>query len=60
MALSHKNLVLSRLSNAEFQLLEPHLEPADLPLFKVLERSGRPIKTIYFPDSGFASVVAME
>ncbi len=58
MALSHKNLILSRLSNAEFQLLEPHLEPADLPLLKVLERSGRPIKTIYFPDSGFASVVA--
>ena len=43
---------------ADFQLLEPHLEPADLPLRKVLERSGKPIKAVYFPDSGFASVVA--
>ena len=58
MALSHKNLILSRLSNADFQLLEPHLEPANLPVLKVLERSGRPIKAIYFPDRGFASVVA--
>jgi CRP-like cAMP-binding protein len=54
----HKNLILSRLSNADFQLLEPHLEPADLPLRKILERSGKPIKAVYFPDSGFASVVA--
>jgi CRP-like cAMP-binding protein len=56
--LPHKNLVLSRLSNADFKLLEPHLEPADLPLRKVLERSGKPIKAVYFPDTGFASVVA--
>jgi CRP-like cAMP-binding protein len=56
--LSHKNLILSRLSKTDFQLLEPHLEPTDLPLNKVLERRGKPIKAIYFPDSGFASVVA--
>ena len=55
---SHQNLILSRLSRADFQLIEPHLEPANLPLLKVLERSGKPIKAIYFPDSGFASVVA--
>jgi CRP-like cAMP-binding protein len=53
-----KNLVLSRLSTADFALLEPHLEPVDLPLRKMLEKSDRPIKAIYFPESGFASVVA--
>ena len=52
------NLILSRLSGADLRLLKPHLKPVDLPLRKVLERRGKPIKAIYFPDSGFASVVA--
>jgi CRP-like cAMP-binding protein len=55
---SQQNVILSRLSEADLALIEPHLEPADLPLRKVLERRGRPIKVIYFPESGFASVVA--
>ena len=57
-ASSYQNLVLSRLANADFKLLEPHLATADLPVFKVLERRGKPIKTVYFPETGFASVVA--
>ena len=52
------NLILSRLSRAEQWLIEPCVEHADLPLRKVLERRQRPIKAIYFPESGFASVVA--
>ena len=55
---SYQNLILSRLSKSDFQLLEPHLQPADLPLRKVLERRGKPIKAVYFPETGFASVVA--
>ena len=55
---TQSNLILSRLSGADLRLLQPHLEPVDLPLRKVLERRGKPIKAIYFPDSGFASVVA--
>ena len=55
---SYQNLILSRLSRADFQLLEPHLVAADLPVLKVLERRGRPIKAVYFPETGFASVVA--
>ena len=35
-------------------LLEPYLEPVDLPLRKVLEQKGRPFKAVYFPDGGFA------
>lgn len=58
MAKSQQNLILSRLSKSDRALLEPHLEPADLPLRKVLEKRGKPIKAVYFPDSGFASVVA--
>ena len=52
------NLILSRLSSADLRLLQPHLEPVELPLRKVLEQRGKVIKTIYFPESGFASVVA--
>ncbi|MGZ4883573.1 MAG: Crp/Fnr family transcriptional regulator [Halobacteriota archaeon] len=52
------NLILSRLSGSDLRLLQPHLKPVVLPLRKVLERRGKPIKAIYFPDSGFASVVA--
>ena len=40
------NLILSRLSSADLRLLEPHLEPVDLPLRKVLEQRGKVIKTI--------------
>ena len=53
-----QNLILSRLPSADFRLLAPYLEPTDLPLRKVLERRGKPIKAVYFPESGFASVVA--
>ncbi len=52
------NLILSRLLDDEFALLKPHLEPVDLPLRKSLERRQRRIGGIYFPESGFASVVA--
>ena len=57
-AASYQNRILSRLSKSDFQLLEPHLEPTDLPLRKVLERRGKPIKAVHFPETGFASVVA--
>jgi CRP-like cAMP-binding protein len=55
---SPKNLILSRLTKSDYALLEPHLEPVDLPVREVLERRARPIKDVYFPETGFASVVA--
>jgi CRP-like cAMP-binding protein len=55
---AQKNLLLSSVSDSDFALLEPYLEPVDLPVRKVLERRGRPIKAIYFLESGFALVVA--
>ena len=58
MALAFKNHILSRLSANDFGLVEPHLEAVDLPLLMVLERRRKPIKAIYFPEDGFASVVA--
>lgn len=55
---SPQNLVLSRLTSADFGILQPDLEPVDLPIRKVLERRQRRIDSVYFPESGFASVVA--
>ena len=55
---SSQDVILSRLSAADFAVLKPHLDPVDLPVRKVLERRGKPIKAVYFPESGFASVVA--
>src|SRR3954468_19039432 len=37
--------------------LEPHLEPVELGLRKVLFEPNQPIEHIYFPESGYASLV---
>jgi CRP-like cAMP-binding protein len=52
------NRILSRLSASDSALLEPYLTRIDLPVRKRLEGSGKPIEYVYFPESGFASVVA--
>lgn len=52
------NRILSRLTDAEFALLEPRLTLVDLPVRKNLEVSRKPIEFIYFPESGIVSVVA--
>ena len=53
-----KNRILSRLSQEDFALLEPHLEAVDLPVRKQLENANRRIDQVYFIQAGFASVVA--
>jgi CRP-like cAMP-binding protein len=55
---SSSNRILSRLSAADFAVLEPHLSAVNLPVRKQLEARGRPIAHVYFPESGFASIVA--
>ena len=53
------NRLLSSLSKADFGLLLPDLEAVSLNLRKVLERPNKRIEDVYFPDAGFASVVAV-
>ncbi len=53
-----RNRILSRLSQADFGFLEPHLESVDLPLRHNLEIRNKPIEHVYFIENGFASVVA--
>jgi CRP-like cAMP-binding protein len=52
------NKLLSRLSSSDFRLLEPHLQPIDLPVRTQLEARNRRVGHVYFLDKGVASVVA--
>jgi CRP-like cAMP-binding protein len=52
------NRILSRLSRDDLDLLTPSLSPIDLPLRKSLEAPNKAIDYVYFPERGFASVVA--
>jgi CRP-like cAMP-binding protein len=57
---SGNNRLLASLSSDDFDLLEPHLESVRLGLRKNLERPNRRIDAVYFPETGFASVVAVQ
>jgi CRP-like cAMP-binding protein len=57
---SSNNRLLASLSTGDFDLREPHLEPVTLGLRKYLERPNRRIDAVYFPEAGFASVVALQ
>jgi CRP-like cAMP-binding protein len=55
-----RNRLLSSLSPADFSLLQPNLESVVLAVRQVLETPNRRIDDVYFIDSGFASVVAIQ
>ncbi len=52
------NHILRQLSARDFALLVPNLRTVDLPARKVLEARNKKIESIYFIESGIASVVA--
>ena len=52
------NRLLSHLSAGDLALLTPDLARVALPLRKQLEAPRRSIEQVYFPESGFVSVVA--
>ena len=54
------NKLLASLADGDFALLEPHLEFVTLGLRKSLERPNKRIEAVYFPEAGFASVVAVQ
>jgi CRP-like cAMP-binding protein len=55
-----RNLLLASLSSGDLGLLQPHLGPVGLPLRHVLEKPDKRVDAVYFPESGFASVVAVQ
>ncbi len=54
-----QNIVLCSLPDKEYNLLRPHLEPVDLPQYRILEEPGEKIEFTYFLDEGLASLVAL-
>ena len=52
------NLLLSRMSPSDRELIEPHLQEIELPLRMRLEQRKKRVEYVYFVDTGMASVVA--
>jgi CRP-like cAMP-binding protein len=48
------------MSACDWELLQSYLQPVEMPLLKDLERPNRRIETVYFMESGIASVVAVQ
>src|SRR6266540_2888271 len=55
-----RNYLLASLSANDLDVLEPRLEVVTLALRKSLEKPNSRIDAVYFPHSGFASVVAIQ
>ncbi|MGE5537479.1 MAG: Crp/Fnr family transcriptional regulator [Gemmatimonas sp.] len=53
------NRLLAALPDAEYRLLQPHIEVMTLPQHQVLFGEGMPVRRGYFPLRGFISYVAM-
>jgi CRP-like cAMP-binding protein len=53
-----RNLLLSRLDPADFELLQSDLERIELTRGQDLVRAGVPIEFVHFPEGGIVSVVA--
>src|SRR5688572_26525726 len=54
-----RNHLLSRLSDADFDLIKTRLQAVELGHRMSLEERARPIEKVYFPEHGIASVVAV-
>ena len=53
------NILLLSLPDDEYNLLRPHLEPADLPQYDILHEPGVKIDSGYFLNEGMTSLVAL-
>lgn len=51
------NHLLAALPEAEWQRLQPCLEPVEMPLGQVLYESGRPMGHVYFPTTAIVSLL---
>lgn len=53
-----RNRLLRALSPENFALLQPHLERVEAPFRRVLITPNEPVGTLFFPETGYGSVVA--
>ncbi len=52
-----RNLLLAAVPDPEWKRLEPHLEPAEMPLGKVLYESGGALRHVFFPVDAIVSLL---
>ncbi|WP_018261936.1 Crp/Fnr family transcriptional regulator [Methylobacterium sp. WSM2598] len=52
-----RNTLIRQLSPADFAALQPHLHPIETRMREVLIAPNEPVRRLYFPESGFVSVV---
>ena len=52
-----RNQLLTTMPREDYAALQPHLEPVSLELRKVLIEPNQPIEQVYFPESGYTSIV---
>ena len=57
--ISTVNLLLRALTEADFALLEPHLERVQLKLKDPIFQPNEPIERVYFLEEGVASIVGV-
>jgi CRP-like cAMP-binding protein len=55
-----RNQLLAAMSAADFASLQPHLKPVAMALLKDMEQPNQRIETVYFMETGIASVVAVQ
>jgi len=55
---SPRNCLLAALPPEELARLRPRLERVELPLRWVLHTAGEPIEAVYFPETGYTSMLA--
>ena len=53
------NVILLSLPDEEYNLLRPHLEPAELPQYQILHEPAERIDFAYFLNQGMTSLVAL-
>jgi CRP-like cAMP-binding protein len=53
------NVILLSLPDEEYNLLRPHLEPAELPQYQILHEPAERIEFAYFLNQGMTSLVAL-
>lgn len=54
----YQNWLLQALSKPDVALMVPWLEPVELKLRQSIEQANKPIRYVYFPESGVISLVA--
>ncbi len=54
-----RNQLLAKLPPEDFAWLAPHLRPVELPFRMTLHPAAEPITAVFFPESGYASMLAV-